>query len=197
MIHLFKIIKNIIQHIQELLQRHLFPEEQEINEEKVWENPFIDQSRDILMQILQQRGMTWKNLQAVVIDTDCPEQSYMEKDDVDRILAVMEPGLNSLAIMTDRPEYFHPYVRRLYEEEGLSVMICPKRTQADLIGNVILDLERSGPFVPYRFPRHMIYIPFYKKKWEFRQSENSGEDGGNLDIDVPIGYNIVTVKIEV
>lgn len=197
MIHLFEIIKKIIRYAQALLRNHVCSKKQEKVNETIWENPFIDQSRDILMQVLQQRGITWKNLEPIVIDTDCPEQSYLERDDVDRLLSAIEPGLNSLEIVTDRPEYFQAYVHRLYEEEGLPVMICPKGPQTDFVGNVILDLERKGPFVPYRFPRHMMYIPFYKKKWECRQSEDSDVEGDNLDIDVPIGYNIVTVKTEV
>lgn len=167
----------------------------------LWENPYIDDFREILMQILEQRDRSFRDLKPVVIDTDCPEQSFLTEDDVDRLLQVLTEGLNYLEIVTDRPEHFQPFAERVYQENGLPVLICPKERRNRTEGNLILDLERHGKTEPEKYPHSALYIPFQKKIWKAsaESPENTGRKtglpGGNLDIAVPIGYNIVTVKI--
>ena len=166
-----------------------------------WENPYIDDFREILMQILEQRNRSFRDLKPTVIDTDCPEQSFLTEDDVDRLLNVLTDGLNYLEIRTDRPEHFRPFEERVYQENGLLVLICPKNQKNRTEGNLILDLERHGKAEPEKYPHSALYIPFQKKIWKAWEEDLAdsagkvGQKGGNLDIAVPIGYNIVTVKI--
>ena len=116
-----------------------------------WENPYIDDFREILMQILEQRNRSFRDLKPTVIDTDCPEQSFLTEDDVDRLLNVLTDGLNYLEIRTDRPEHFRPFGERVYQESGLLVLICPKNQKNRTEGNLILDLERHGKAEPEKY----------------------------------------------
>lgn len=166
-----------------------------------WENPYIEDFREILMQILEQRGRSFRDLKPVVIDTDCPEQSFLTEDDVDRLLKVLTEDLNYLEIRTDRPEYFQDFAERVYQENGLPVLICAKENRNTTEGNIVLDLERKGKPEPEKYPHSVLYIPFQKKIWKAfpealtDSSSETVQNSGNLDIAVPIGYNIVTVKI--
>ena len=120
---------------------------------------------------------------------------------MDRLLNVLTDGLNYLEIRTDRPEHFRPFGERVYQESGLLVLICPKNQKNRTEGNLILDLERHGKAEPEKYPHSALYIPFQKKIWKAWEEDLAdsagkvGQKGGNLDIAVPIGYNIVTVKI--
>ena len=169
--------------------------------EASWENPYIDDFRQILLQVLEQRDRSFRDLKPVVIDTDCPDQSFLTADDTDRLLEVLAEGLNYLEIRTDRPEHFHGFVRRMYEESGLPVLLYPKAQRVKTEGNLILDLERKGKPDPENYPHSALYIPVQKKVWrgtvqtETKNAGKTGQESGNLDIAVPIGYNIVTVKI--
>ncbi len=165
------------------------------NTEDVWENPYVDSVRALLPGILAQRGLTYQQFRPVLMDTDCPEQSFLEADDVERILAQILDGLNGLEILTDRPEYFAAFVKNMYEEFGLCVQVYDRSYRGPFVGNVILDLERKGRMDTVLLGSDLLYLPFYKRCW--KQVKQRSEAGDYLDIQVPIGYNIVTVKMQI
>ena len=85
---------------------------------------------------------------------------------------------------------------------------------------MVLDLQRHGELHIQKFARDVIYVPFYKRRWrecQKTEQEKSQEEqeiqkmtalsekrpenteriqGQNLDIEVPIGYNVVIVKVD-
>ena len=162
-----------------------------------WINPYISESRNIIEQILHQKGLDFRRFRPVLLDTDCPGQQFGEADDVDRILDQLEDGLNFLEICTDRPEYFAGRKNRLEQEYGLMVRILSRNGREKRYGNMVLDLERHQPMRIREYDQDVIYLPFYKRKWKPVKAENSEFSGEeNLDIEVPIGYNMMIVKID-
>lgn len=164
-------------------------------EEQAWVNPYLSQSREIIEQILQQKMLDYRRFRPVILDTDCPGQNFGEEDDVDDVLEQLISGLNFLEICTDRPEHFEGVRNRLEKEYGLPVRILPKQNDGTLYGNMILDFERRQPLWIGKFAPEVLYLPFYKRRWNEKKAENdAGEGEDNLDIEVPIGYNMLIVK---
>lgn len=159
---------------------------QENRESTPWVNPYLAYSRAVIETVLEMRGLDYRRFRPILIDTDCPGQVFGEEDDVDQVLAQLEDGLNFLEICTDRPDYFTDWKDYMEAEYGLIVRIVPKSRDMPLYGNMVLDFERNGEADVFRFPEDVIYLPFQKRKWE--------EDC--LDIKVPIGYNMLTVRAE-
>lgn len=200
-----KVFKDIWKRIQKVvgtfLGEHLKTEktdqESEAAAAETWENPFIDDFRDLLLQILEQRDLSYQKFRPIVIDTDSPEQSYLEADDIVRLLEQLTDGLNGLEIVTGRPEYFTQFSNHMYKDYGLLVQIYPEKYKGPFAGNLILDLERKTPMEPGKFPRDILYLPIHKKTWKILENnEDLQADNINLDIQIPIGYNIVTVKLK-
>ena len=193
--------------------------ESEPTEESV-DNLWIDDTREIIEQILKQKGQTYQTFRPLIIDTDTPDQVFGEEDDVDRILRQIYPGLNFLELCTDRPEHFFQMTEWLAAEYGLLVRVLPLEEMRESRAGMVLDLQRQGELHIQKFARDVIYVPFYKRRWrecpgtrdsEFQNgqmkqkmtaiSEKRRENtdliqGQNLDIEVPIGYNVVIVKVD-
>lgn len=184
------------------------------------DNPWIYAVRQILDQILKKRGKSYRTFCPMIIDTDTPNQVFGEADDVDQILEQLYPGLNFLEIATDRPEHFAEMAEWLAEEYGLLVRILPMDALRQSCADTVLDLQRQGELHMQKFSRDVIYVPFYKRRWRECQKkeqenftnaqmaqkmtvisadwpENTEQiQGQNLDIEVPIGYNVVIVKVD-
>lgn len=161
----------------------------------------------------------YREFRPMILDTDYPDQVFGEEDDVDQILDQLYPGLNFLEICTDRPEHFAAFSDWLECEYGLIVRMLPLAGMHQSRAGMVLDLQRHGDLHIRKFSRDVIYLPFYKRRWrEVRETEytedadgddmavpqsknavfsqNTGETGAqNLDIEVPIGYNVVIVKV--
>lgn len=161
----------------------------------------------------------YREFRPMILDTDSPEQVFGEEDDVDQILEQLYPGLNFLEICTDRPQYFAAFADRMEHECGLIVRILPLAEMHQSRAGMVLDLQRYGELHVREFRRDVIYLPFYKRRWrEYREvesqeacvcnkrcalrqknsslPENTGEiPKRNLDIEVPIGYNVVIVRV--
>lgn len=159
--------------------------------EEMADNPWIDATRQVVEQILMKKGKDYRTFCPIVIDTDRPDQVFAETDDVDRILEQLYPGLNFLEIATDRPEHFFEMTEWLAEEYGLLARILPISELGQSHADTVLDLEREGELYMQKFSRNVLYLPFYKRRW--REYQKTGQ---NLDIEVPIGYNVVIVKVD-
>lgn len=149
------------------------------------ENIFLPYIREILEQVLKQKGLNYGEMKLVLIDGDTEPDSFLEEDEVELCLKQLSPDLNFLTILTDRPAYFREYVETMYEETGLPVRICDKIYSEKPEGNLWLDFEQQGCLKDLQYLEPAIYIPVHKKSWEIAD---------NLDIFVPIGYNTVIVK---
>ncbi len=189
--------------------------ESESTEEPV-DNLWIDDTRKIVEQILKHKGQTYRTFRPLIIDTDTPDQIFGKEDDVDRILRQLYPGLNFLELCTERPEHFSEMAEWLAAEYGLLARILPLREMRKSQAGMVLDLQRQGELHIQKFARDVIYVPFYKCRWreclgtedseskkaQMKQkmvgiSENTGlMQGQNLDIEVPIGYNVLIVKVD-
>lgn len=189
--------------------------ESESTEEPI-DNPWINDTRKIVEQILKQKGQTYRTFRPLIIDTDTPDQVFGEEDDVDRILRQLYQGLNFLELCTDRPEHFSEMTEWLAVEYGLLARMLPLREMRESQAGMVLDLQRQGELHIQKFARDVIYVPFYKRRWreclgtedsesqkaQMKQkmvgiSENTGLiQGQNLDIEVPIGYNVLIVKVD-
>lgn len=178
-----------------------------------WENPFLDSGRDVIEEVLRYKNLDYRSFRPILIDTDFPDQHFGEEDDVDQVLSQIERGLNFLEICTDRPEYFESWKNYMEEEYGLIVRLVPKNWQEALHGNMVLDFERNSPMYMEHFPAEMIYLTFQKRRWEIlypdeknsvpkeRKAAETAENKGKpeqdyLDINVPIGYNMLAVKVK-
>lgn len=64
--------------------------------------------------------------------------------------------------------------------------------------NVVLDLERQGIMYTDRLMPKVLYVPFYKRRWKIHETavQTEEEKMQNLDIEVPIGYNVLIVKVD-
>ena len=149
------------------------------------ENPFLPKLRYIVEQILEMKGLTYRELRLLLVDTDTQPESMLDEEDMQIALSQLSEDLNFLMILTDRPEYFQRYVDTMYEETGLLVQILEKDYDGKLAINMALDFEQNGDYWKTFLSDSTIYIPIYKKRWEKAE---------NLDICVPIGYNTVIVK---
>ena len=193
--------------------------ESEFTEEPI-DNPWINDTREIIEQILMQKDQTYRTFCPLIIDTDTPNQVFGEEDDVDRILRQLYPGLNFLEVCTDRPEHFLEMTEWLAAEYGLLVRVLPLKEIRESRAGMVLDLQRQGELHMQKFSRDVIYVPFYKRRWrecretEDREARNEQIEQKmseisekrpentdriqrqNLDIEVPIGYNVVIVKVD-
>lgn len=210
--------KRLWEWIRKLFEMRAEPGRQESGsrkqDEPPWENPFLFCSRQIIEEILRQKHLDYRSFRPTVIDTDVPNQNFAEEDDVDQVIAQMEEGLNFLEICTDRPEYFEARKEHMEEEYGLIVRLLPKSGDERLYGNMVLDFERNTPLRTEEFGRDRIYLPFQKRRWESLREEETdhgknvsktegkaaeikekpGQD--DLDINVPIGYNMLAVRVK-
>lgn len=167
---------------------------EEVTQEE-WENPYLEESRLLIEQILTQKNLDYRRFRPIILDTDRPNQNFGEPDDVDLVLEQLEEGLNFLEICTDRPEHFLSLQERAARESGLLVRLLPGHAFEQTCGNMVLDFERCQPMWMERFAREVIYLPFYKRRWVPETAENGGKSRQDaLDIGVPIGYNMMNCR---
>lgn len=209
-------IKNFFREIRTYLC-HIWKKQRNVQEEpnapepETIENPWIFATRSIIEQILWQkrdvireekeelggrltRKQLYRDFKPLIIDTDTPDQVFGEDDDVDQILRQLSPGLNFLEICTNRPEYFVSFTVWLEMEYGLMTRIFPPDAMRQSHANVVLDMERRGVMYTDRLMPNVLYVPFYKHRWKLHETEEQGMQ--NLDIEVPIGYNVLIVKVD-
>ena len=158
--------------------------------EKQWaENPYLFCFRFLLEQILEKKNISYRDFAPVLID-EADAGAMVLEEDVWVVLHQMEADLNTLTIVTDRPEEFMSYASLVEEENGLLIVLLKKQDTGtkeflSIQGNVILDFEKEGHYCTMEKKAGYCYIPIYKIPWK---------KGENLDISVPIGYNTVIVK---
>lgn len=171
------------------------------------ENPYLPQIREIMEQILAQKGISYGDFAPVLMDGSDSRKT------IEAAKALSE-DLNHLTILTEMPAYFMELAEIMYEEQGLIVEIFPKTdtikalaANQSQMGNVILDFEQPGETEQLYYFGEKTYIPIFKTSWEVKSASNypyegiyeykkaSQENGRNLDIAVPIGYNTVIVSI--
>ena len=209
-------IKNFFREIRTYLC-HIWKKQRNVQEEpnapepETIENPWIFATRSIIEQILWQkrdvireekeelggrltRKQLYRDFKPLIIDTDTPDQVFGEDDDVDQILRQLSPGLNFLEICTNRPEYFVSFTVWLEMEYGLMTRIFPPDAMRKSHANVVLDMERRGVMYTDRLMPNVLYVPFYKHRWKLHETEE--QEMQNLDIEVPIGYNVLIVKVD-
>ena len=209
-------IKNFFREIRTYLC-HIWKKQRNVQEEpnapepETIENPWIFATRSIIEQILWQkrdvireekeelggrltRKQLYRDFKPLIIDTDTPDQVFGEDDDVDQILRQLSPGLNFLEICTNRPEYFVSFTVWLEMEYGLMTRIFPPDAMRQSHANVVLDMERRGVMYTDRRMPNVLYVPFYKHRWKLHETEE--QEMQNLDIEVPIGYNVLIVKVD-
>lgn len=176
-------LPGILKRLQRLWSKGSLPKEEEPDGPK--ENPYLPYIREILGQVLLQKGLEYGQMRLLVIDTDQELESIFWEDNVLAALADLSEDLNFLTILTDRAAYFQEYVETMYEENGLLVCVEEKQAGFRMKVNAVLDFEQEGKLWNLELPEPSVYLPVYKKSWEAAE---------NLDIYVPIGYNIMIVK---
>lgn len=172
-----------------------------------YSNAFLQNFRPVFFGILKERGIRPERVELEVIDEESERGSMFEPVDVRDVLEQLGEDLNFLSIYTERPAYFYEFAERMYEENGLVVMLFSKRELFPMVrqhfdivdnrwecgmdgGNIctwkmVLDFEWEGACYSGQMGAGRSYIPIHKKPWK---------QGENLDIIVPIGYNTVIVK---
>lgn len=149
-------------------------------------NPYLPQIRKIMEQVLEKKNISYEKFAPILIAGEDPENCLAAAES-------LSEDLNYLVILTDEPAYFQNYADNMYEEQGLLVeVLSPKKEKIPQIatgvirGNVILDFEKKAEASSKIEFGTKIYIPIFKQRWK---------SVGNLDITVPIGYNIMIVNV--
>lgn len=157
-----------------------------------FENPYLVDFARIFFGVIREKGLNPAKVEVIVFDEGEDEHQPFERIGVQDVLNQLRDDINALTIFTDRPQYFEKFAEQAYEENGLLVIMKPKREQcravwqkADDSTCVVLDFEWNGACYRPDNGACKGYIPIHKKAWEMRE---------NLDILVPFGYNTVIVK---
>ncbi|MCI6784160.1 MAG: hypothetical protein MR594_11170, partial [Lachnospiraceae bacterium] len=145
--------------------------------------------RKVIEAVLEQKGISYRNMRLFVIDTE--DGAYLRREEEQYMLRQLYPGLNAYTLCTGQPEHHQREIDYLYEELGLIVEVLEKKENAmqkgagPEEGRLILDFEENGRIREDFLLEKSIYISIYKRNWY---------QWANLDIEVPIGYNIMIVK---
>lgn len=145
--------------------------------------------RKIIEAVLEQKGISYRDMRLFVIDAEAGE--YLRQEEEQYMLRQLYPGLNAYTLCTGQMEHHQGEMDYLYEEMGLIVEALEKKEKAmqkgtgPEEGRLILDFEAEGRIREEFLSEKSIYISIYKRNWYQR---------ANLDIEVPIGYNIMIVK---
>ena len=145
--------------------------------------------RKIIEAVLEQKGIFYRYMRLFVIDAE--DGAYLRQEEEQYMLRQLYPGLNAYTLCTGQPECHRKEMDYLYEEMGLIVEVLEKKKKAmqkgtgQEEGRLILDFEAEGRIREEFLSEKSIYISIYKRNWYQR---------ANLDIEVPIGYNIMIVK---
>ena len=145
--------------------------------------------RKVIEEVLVQKGISYRDMRLFVIDTE--NGAYLRREEERYMLRQLYPGLNVYTLCTSQPEHHQGEMEYLYEELGLIVEVLEKKEIAiqkgagPEEGRLILDFEENGRIREEFLSEKSIYISIYKRNWYQR---------ANLDIEVPIGYNIMIVK---
>lgn len=145
--------------------------------------------RKIIEAVLEQKGISYRDMRLFVIDAEAGE--YLRQEEEQYMLRQLYPGLNTYTLCTGQMEHHQGEMDYLYEEMGLIVEVLEKKEKAmqkgtgPEEGRLILDFEAEGRIREEFLSEKSIYISIYKRNWYQR---------ANLDIEVPIGYNIMIVK---
>lgn len=145
--------------------------------------------RKIIEAVLEQKGISYRDMRLFVIDAEAGE--YLQQEEEQYMLRQLYPGLNVYTLCTGQSEHHQGEIEYLYEELGLIVEVIGKEENAIQKGTgleegrLILDFETDGRIRKEFLSEKSIYISIYKRNWYQR---------ANLDIEVPIGYNIMIVK---
>lgn len=145
--------------------------------------------RKIIEAVLEQKGIFYRDMRLFVIDTE--DGAYLRQEEEQYMLRQLYPGLNAYTLCTGQSEHHQGEIEYLYEELGLIVEVLEKKKKAmqkgtgQEEGRLILDFEADGRIREEFLSKKSIYISIYKRNWYQR---------ANLDIEVPIGYNIMIVK---
>lgn len=145
--------------------------------------------RKVIEEVLEQKGISYRDMRLFVIDAEAGE--YLRQEEEQYMLRQLYPGLNAYTLCTGQMEHHQGEMDYLYEEMGLIVEVLEKKEKAmqkgtgPEEGRLILDFEAEGRIQEEFLSEKSIYISIYKRNWYQR---------ANLDIEVPIGYNIMIVK---
>lgn len=145
--------------------------------------------RKVIEAVLEQKGISYRDMRLFVIDAEAGE--YLRQEEEQYMLRQLYPGLNAYTLCTGQMEHHQGEMDYLYEEMGLIVEVLEKKEKAmqkgtgPEEGRLILDFEADGRIREEFLSEKSIYISIYKRNWYQR---------ANLDIEVPIGYNIMIVK---
>ncbi len=145
--------------------------------------------RKIIEAVLEQKGISYRDMRLFVIDAE--EGEYLRQEEEQYMIRQLYPGLNAYTLCTSQMEHHQGEMDYLYEEMGLIVEVLEKKEKAmqkgtgPEEGRLILDFEAEGRIREEFLSEKSIYISIYKRNWYQR---------ANLDIEVPIGYNIMIVK---
>lgn len=118
-----------------------------------YSNEFLRNFRPVFLAILKAQSFRPERVELVVIDEE--RAMSLNPADVRDVLEQIGDDLNYLTVYTGRPAYFSGFAERMYEENGLVVMVFPKTRlsawegqagvrETFLTRKVILDFEWEG-----------------------------------------------------
>jgi hypothetical protein len=114
-----------------------------------------------LHMFLDKYSVSIKNARFVIIDSGTKK--------VETILQILLEYANYLTIVTNREKYFQNAVEVVYEETGLMIEVASSLTQKNIIGNVIINLDRECYRLYSNFEQdaYVMDLEFTDKKFEY------------------------------
>ncbi|SES78835.1 hypothetical protein [[Clostridium] polysaccharolyticum] len=114
-----------------------------------------------LHMFLDKYSVSIKNARFVIIDSGNKK--------VETILQILLEYANYLTIVTNREKYFQNAVEVVYEETGLMIEVASSLTQKNIIGNVIINLDRECYRLYSNFEQdaYVMDLEFTDKKFEY------------------------------
>lgn len=182
-----------------------------------YSNKFLRNFRPVFFGILKEKQMKPERVELEIIDEEEDGYGIFEPAGVREVLEQLAEDLNFLTIYTERPAYFYEFAETMYEENGLIVMLFPKRCLWDAARGMSRRQDGSLPdmtSVPGNAGRCLrrqtehVWQLVLDFEWEgncYLGQTRAGryyipihkkpwKQGENLDITVPFGYNTVIVK---
>ncbi len=153
-------------------------------------NEHLRDFRPVFLGILREKRLVPRRVEVEVLDEEPEGAGIFEPAGVLEVLEQLADDLNYLTVYTDRPAYFQEFTEKMYQETGLIVRVFPREAFFSPLKKkggeaLVFDFEWEGTVYSGRMRPGQYYIPIHKKPWL---------PGENLDIAVPIGYNVVIVK---
>lgn len=120
-----------------------------VADEKVVQFLYMDK---IIKKIINLKNKELKNMNFVIIDGDNSKTRF--------IIDLIYKGINSLTIVTGKPEIFEEKIEEIYNETGLAVGITNYNVNQEISSDIVINCNRDRDKIFYSFDEGSYIIDF-------------------------------------